>query len=181
MTPEPKQMALTTPDIRQERMEHLKRLMPDLFDGEGKLDEHALKALIDPEGNAPHTERFRFEWAGKHQSKQIAFTPSRGALVADKARSINFDTTENLILEGDNLEVLKLLQTSYFEQVKCIYIDPPYNTQKDFIYPDKFAEGKKAYWMKNGTIKDGVKLTAVTEQSGRKHSNWLNMMQSRLY
>jgi adenine-specific DNA-methyltransferase len=180
MTPEPKQMALTTPDIRQERMEHLKRLMPDLFDGEGKLDEHALKALIDPEGNAPHTERFRFEWAGKHQSKQIAFTPSRGALVVDKARSINFDTTENLILEGDNLEVLKLLQTSYFEQVKCIYIDPPYNTQKDFIYPDKFAEGKKAYWMKNGTIKDGVKLTAVTEQSGRKHSNWLNMMQARL-
>jgi adenine-specific DNA-methyltransferase len=180
MTPEPKQMALTTPDIRQERMEHLKRLMPDLFDGEGKLDEHALKALIDPEGNAPHTERFRFEWAGKHQSKQLAFTPSRGALVADKARSINFDTTENLILEGDNLEVLKLLQTSYFEQVKCIYIDPPYNKDADVIYPDKFGEGKKAYWMKNGTIKDGVKLTAVTEQSGRKHSNWLNMMQARL-
>ena len=90
------------------------------------------------------------------------------------------NTSENLIIEGDNLEVLKLLQKTYFEQVKCIYIDPPYNTGNDFIYPDDFSEGKKAYWGKNGTVKDGVQLKALTELDGRKHSKWLNMMQSRL-
>ena len=180
-----KQAAITSPDIQQERISELKRLFPDLFDGEGQLDEFALKALCNPDGTST-TERFRFEWAGKQESKRLAFKPSRATLIADKdigdkkGRSIDFDTTQNMIIEGDNLEVLKLLRTTYFEQVKCIYIDPPYNTSNDFIYPDNFTEGKKAYWQKNGTIKDGVKLQAVTESSGRKHSNWLNMMQSRL-
>jgi adenine-specific DNA-methyltransferase len=177
---EPKAAALTSPDVQAERLAQLRRLMPDLFDGEGKLDEAALRALSNADGEAPVSERFRFEWAGKHQSKRFAFTPSRGTLVADKARSVDFESTQNLIIEGDNLEVLKLLQATYFERVKCIYIDPPYNTGNDFIYPDNFGESKKAYWMKNGTIKDGVKLSAVTESNGRRHSNWLNMMQARL-
>ena len=174
-----KQASITSPDIQQERLNELKRLFPDLFDGEGQLDEAALKALCNPDGTRT-TERFRFEWAGKQESKRLAFKPSRATLIADKDRSIDFDTTQNMIIEGDNLEVLKLLRTTYFEQVKCIYIDPPYNKDADVLYPDNFAEGKKAYWQKNGTIKDGVKLQAVTESSGRKHSNWLNMMQSRL-
>lgn len=171
-------VSITSPDINQERLQTLKGLFPDLFDHEGNLDEIALKALVNP--NAQTIERFRFEWAGKQESKRLAFKPSKATLVADKERSIDFDTTKNMIIEGDNLEVLKLLRQTYFEQIKCIYIDPPYNTEKDFIYPDNFTETKKAYWQRNGTIKDGVKLQAVTESSGRKHSNWLNMMQSRL-
>lgn len=174
-----KNAAITSPDLHAERLSQLKRLMPDLFDGEGNLDEAALRGLVNPDA-VPTTERFRFEWAGKQQSKKAAFTPSKATLIADPARSVEFDNTQNLIIEGDNLEVLKLLQTSYFERVKCIYIDPPYNTGNDFIYPDDFSEGKKAYWQRNGTVKDGVKLTALPESHGRRHSLWLNMMQSRL-
>ncbi len=179
MKKEPESVALTSPDQREARLGELKRLFPDMFDGEGNLDEKALRDLAAPDGIST-TERFRFEWAGKLQSKRKAFTPSRATLVADPERSVDFDNTQNMIIEGDNLETLKLLQTTYFERVKCIYIDPPYNTEKDFIYPDNYSESKKAYWQKNGTVKDGVKLTSVTEASGRKHSNWLNMMQSRL-
>lgn len=173
------QAAITSPDLQAERLNQLKRLMPDLFDGEGNLDEAALRGVVNPDG-VPTTERFRFEWAGKQQSKRAAFTPSKATLIADPTRSVDFDGTQNLIIEGDNLEVLKLLQTSYNERVKCIYIDPPYNTGNDFIYPDDFSEGKKAYWQRNGTVKEGVKLTALPESHGRRHSLWLNMMQSRL-
>ncbi len=186
------EIAKTSPDMHKERIEQLKALLPDLFDGEGQLDETALRTLISNEaGDA--AQRFSFEWAGKQKSKRLAYTPSRASLAYDPTRSLNHDgtenkkgqtaeqnTSENLIIEGDNLEVLKLLQTTYFEQVKCIYIDPPYNTGKDFIYPDNFTEGKKAYWEKNGEVKEGVKLTALPETHGRRHSDWLNFMQSRL-
>lgn len=175
---EPQKANITSPDQNAERLAELRRLFPDLFDGEGQIDEQALRQLVQPGSGG--MERFRFEWAGKQDSKKLAFSPSRATLVADKKRSINFEDTENLIIEGDNLEALKLLQATYFEQVKCIYIDPPYNTGNDFIYPDNYAEGKKAYWQRNGTVKDGVKLVANSEMNGRKHSNWLNMMQSRL-
>ena len=186
------EVAKTSPDMRAQRLEHLKALFPDLFDGEGLLDEKALRALITTEAGLA-AERFSFDWAGKQKSKRLAFTPSRATLAYDPTRSLNRDgtenkagetpeknTSENLIIEGDNLEVLKLLQATYFEQVKCIYIDPPYNTGNDFIYPDNFTEGKKAYWEKNGVVKDGVKLTALPETHGRRHSDWLNFMQSRL-
>jgi adenine-specific DNA-methyltransferase len=185
-------IAKASPNMRTERIEQLKTLFPDLFDGEGQLDEKALRALISDEVGIA-AERFSFEWAGKQQSKRLAFTPSRATLTYDPTRSLNSDgtenkagetpqqnTSENLIIEGDNLEVLKLLQATYFEQVKCIYIDPPYNTGNDFIYPDNFTEGKKAYWEKNGTVKEGIKLTALPETHGRRHSDWLNFMQSRL-
>jgi adenine-specific DNA-methyltransferase len=178
LEPKIKNANIATSDITQERLQTLKGLFPDLFDHEGNLDEAALKALVNP--NTQTTERFRFEWAGKQESKRFAFKPSRATLIADKDRSIDFDTTQNMIIEGDNLEVLKLLRQTYFEKIKCIYIDPPYNTGHDFIYPDNFADGKKAYWQKNGTTQNGVKLQALSESSGRKHSNWLNMMQSRL-
>ena len=189
---EPTQIALTSPDGREARLAELRRLFPDLFDGEGVLDEKALRQLISEEvGHV--TERFRFEWAGKAQSKRFAFAPSKATLVYDPARSVNADgtpskagealqdnTSRNLIIEGDNLEVLKLLQASYFEKVKCIYIDPPYNTGNDFIYPDDYSETQAAYWEKDGTLKNGVRLRAVGEGSGRIHSNWLSMMQARL-
>ncbi len=174
-----KQINITSPDQNAERLAELRRLFPDLFDGEGQIDEKALRQLVQPGSSG--IERFRFEWAGKQESKNKAFTSSRATLIADEKRSVDFDDTQNLIIEGDNLEALKLLQTTYFEQVKCIYIDPPYNTGNDFIYPDNYAEGKKAYWQRNGTIKDGVQMAALTESNGRKHSEWLNMLQSRLY
>jgi adenine-specific DNA-methyltransferase len=189
---EPKQIELTSPDGREARLSALRSLFPDLFDGEGVLDEKALRQLVTEE--AGHiTERFRFEWAGKAQSKRFAFTPSKATLVYDPERSINADgssnkvgehisenTSKNLIIEGDNLEVLKLLQASYFEQVKCIYIDPPYNTGNDFIYPDDYSQTRKDYWESDGTTKEGVRLKAVTEASGRRHSEWLSFMSSRL-
>lgn len=189
---EPNYIALTSPDGREARLAELRRLFPDLFDGEGLLNEKALKQLISEEvGHV--TERFRFEWAGKAQSKRFAFAPSKATLVYDAARSVNADgtpskagetlqenTSQNLIIEGDNLEVLKLLQASYFEKVKCIYIDPPYNTGKDFIYPDDYSESKTAYWKNEGTLKEGVKLKALTDASGRHHSAWLNFIFPRL-
>ncbi len=168
-----------SPDIQAERLEKLKNLFPDLFDHEGNLDEKELKALTQ-NYSVPQVEKFTFDWAGKRSSKKVAFKPSKATLKLDKEKSINLDNTDNLIIEGDNLEVLKLLRASYFEQVKCIYIDPPYNTGNDFIYPDNFTEDKKAYWEKNGQVKDGVKLDTNGESKGRYHSDWLNMMQSRL-
>jgi adenine-specific DNA-methyltransferase len=189
---EPNHIALTSPDGREARLVELRRLFPDLFDGEGLLDEKALKQLISEEvGHV--TERFRFEWAGKAQSKRFAFAPSKATLAYDAARSVNADgtpskkgealqqnTSRNLLIEGDNLEVLKQLQASYFEQVKCIYIDPPYNTGSNYIYPNDYSQNSKSYWEQSGVTKQGVKLVANPENSGRFHSNWLNMMQPRL-
>jgi adenine-specific DNA-methyltransferase len=189
---EPNHIALTSPDGREARLAELRRLFPDLFDGEGLLDEKALKQLISEEvGHV--TERFRFEWAGKAQSKRFAFAPSKATLVYDAARSVNADgtpsktgetlqenTSQNLIIEGDNLEALKLLFASYQESVKCIYIDPPYNKDADVIYPDDYSETREAYWEREGSRKEGVRLTALSESTGRKHSQWLNFMQARL-
>ena len=186
------QIAITSPDGRQERLEQLRELFPDLFDGEGQLDEKSLRTLVSNEAGVA-VERFSFDWAGKQKSKRFAFTPSKATLQFDAERSVNKDgssnkagedlednTSKNLIIEGDNLEVLKLLQATYFEQVKCIYIDPPYNTGKDFIYPDDYSQTRKDYWEANGTTKDGIHLKAIKESSGRRHSEWLNFMQSRL-
>jgi len=189
---EPNQIALTSPDGKEARLAELRRLFPDLFDGEGALDEKALRQLVSDE--AGHIrERFRFEWAGKAQSKRFAFAPSKATLVYDPERSVNADgtaskpgeslqdnTSQNLLIEGDNLEVLKQLQASYFEKVKCIYIDPPYNTGSNYIYPNDYSQDRKTYWEDSGTVREGVKLVANPESSGRFHSNWLNMMQPRL-
>ena len=177
---EPERINKTSPDLNAERLAEVRRSLPDLFDDEGNLDELTLSQLFKSNPST-ETQRFRFEWAGKQESKKLAFSPSLATLVADKKRSIGFDDTQNLIIEGDNLEVLKLLQATYFEQIKCIYIDPPYNTGKDFIYSDNFTQSKKAYWKSNGQAKGAVKLTALAESDGRKHSKWLNMLQSRLY
>jgi adenine-specific DNA-methyltransferase len=169
----------TSPDLLKERLEQLKNLFPDLFTNEGKLNEEELKALVS-QYTIPQTERYEFRWAGKAHSKKLAFTTSKATLVPDEKRSIDFDKTENLIIEGENLEVLKLFQKSYFNKVKCIYIDPPYNTGNDFIYNDDYSENKKAYWEKGNVIRDGVKMDTNSESVGRYHSNWLDMMQSRL-
>ncbi len=169
-----------TPDLRAERLATLRKLFPDLFDGEGRLQEKELRALIDPAYH-PAAERYEFQWTGKTRSKREAFTPSRAALVYDEKRSVNPDKAGgNVIIEGENLEVLKLLTSAYRERVKLIYIDPPYNTGKDFVYSDDYTEGRKPYWEESGVTERGVKVDTNSDSEGRYHSNWLSMMHARL-
>ena len=168
-----------SPDFNQERLDKLKELFPDLFTSENKLNINELKKIIEPE-SITETERYEFRWFGKSNAKRNAFTPSNATLVYDGERSVNPTESENLIIEGENLEVLKLLSASYREKIKCIYIDPPYNTGKDFVYSDNFTQDKKAYWEDAGIVEDGLKIDTNTETDGRYHSNWLNMMYSRL-
>ena len=171
---------LGTPDLNRERLDALKKLFPDLFSNEGRLNLDELKKVVNPD-LVTEAERYDFRWYGKTRSKRNAFTPSRAALVHDPARSVNPDKANgNLIIEGENLEVLKLLTSAYRERIKCIYIDPPYNTGNDFVYSDNFAEGQKPYWEQTGVTLNGVKVDTNTSSDGRFHSNWLSMMQSRL-
>ena len=166
-------------DWNKERLVTLKKLFPDLFTNEGILNINELKKVVDPE-SVSETERYEFRWFGKSAAKRNAFSPSNATLIYDEARSINPSETENLIIEGENLEVLKLLSTAYREKIKCIYIDPPYNTGKDFVYSDNYSQDKKAYWEDAGIVEEGLKIDTNTETDGRYHSNWLNMMYSRL-
>lgn len=169
-----------TPDLRLERLATLRKLFPDLFDGEGRLQEKELRALADSAYH-PAAERYEFLWTGKTRSKREAFTPSRAALVYDDTRSVNPDMAGgNVIIEGENLEVLKLLTSAYRERVKLIYIDPPYNTGKDFVYSDDYTEGRKPYWEESGVTERGVKVDTNSDSEGRFHSNWLSMMHARL-
>ena len=132
-----------TPDIAQENIEKLKTIFPDVFT-EGKIDFEKLQQVL---GNYIETssERYNFTWNGKSQALRLAQTPSMGTLRPCKEESKDWDTTENLYIEGDNLEVLKLLQKSYHGKVKMIYIDPPYNTGGDFVYPDNFKDSIENY------------------------------------
>lgn len=160
-------------DITKENIEALKRLFPEVVT-EGKIDFEKLKLVLGEEID-DRSERYDFTWHGKIKSMKIAQTPSTGTLRPDKESSKNWDTTENLYIEGDNLEVLKLLQKSYFGKIKMIYIDPPYNTGKDFVYRDDFHDNIKNY--KNLTEQN---TKANTETSGRYHTDWLNMMFPRI-
>ena len=166
-------------DWNRERLIKLKNLFPDLFTNEGKLNIEELKKIVDPQ-SVSETERYEFRWFGKSLAKRNAYTPSNATLIFDKKRSVNPGESENIIIEGENLEALKLLSDSYREQVKCIYIDPPYNTGKDFVYSDNYTEDKKPYWEQTGVTENGLKIDTNTETDGRFHSNWLNMMYSRL-
>ena len=171
----------TTPDGREERLAVLKRLFPDLFTNEGRLNPEELKQLVEP--NEVHeAERYEFKWYGKAASKREAFTPTTATLVYDEKRSVNPDKADgNMIIEGENLETLKLLLNAYREQVKCIYIDPPYNTGKDFIYRDNYKKDKANYWEETGVAENGIQLDSNPDTSGRYHSDWLSMMQARLF
>lgn len=126
-------------------------------------------------------EKFGLNWNGKRRARQIALTPSTGTLRPCPEESVDWDTTQNLMIEGDNLEVLKLLQKSYAGKVKLIYIDPPYNTGKDFVYPDNFQDNIRNYLELTGQVdSEGRKISSNTETSGRFHTDWLNMMYPRL-
>jgi adenine-specific DNA-methyltransferase len=167
-------------NITAERLEELKALFPEVF-AEGKVDFGKLRAVLgDIVDERP--ERYSFTWAGKRDAIQMLQTPSRGTLKPERSESVDFDTTQNLFIEGDNLEVLKLLRKSYDKQVKMIYIDPPYNTGNDFIYPDNYSDPLDTYLQLTGQ-KDGEGnlRTSNPETSGRYHSAWLSMMYPRLF
>ena len=173
----PPLQSIQTPDLLQERLTRLKAEFPDLFTNEGQLNPAELQRLTQEEGR----ERFDFSWWGKAAAKRKAFAPTTAALRYDEARSVNPELGNgNAIIEGENLEALKLLLSAYRGQVKCIYIDPPYNTGNDFVYKDNFAEDKSAYWEQTGVTQGGVKTTTNTRADGRFHSNWLNMIYPRL-
>jgi len=173
-----------TPD--KIKLEQLKELFPEVF-SEGKVDWEKLKATLGKDITFSN-ERYVLNWAGKSDAFKVLQTPSTRTLAPAKEESINFDETENIFIEGENLEVLKVLQKSYFGKIKMIYIDPPYNTGNDsFIYPDKFSENKEEYLKRIGDkdedgymTKDGM-FRKNSKENGQYHSNWLNMMYPRLF
>ena len=160
-------------NIEQTEMEKLKAVFPQCF-AEGKLDIDKLLSLCG-EYIDNDFEKYKFEWKGKIEALKLAQKRSTGTLRPCKAESVNFDETKNLYIEGDNLEVLKLLQTAYYNKIKMIYIDPPYNTGNDFVYEDDFADPMARY---KEVTQQTTKSNAET--MGRYHTNWLNMMYPRL-
>lgn len=171
---------------QQERLDILKHLMPEVFD-EGKIDFEKLKATLGENINFSN-ERYILNWAGKSDAFRIMQQPSTATLIPCKEESVDFDTAQNIFIEGENMEVLKVLQKSYFGRVKMIYIDPPYNTGNDsFIYPDKFSESKEEYLKRVGDKDAEGYMTCEgmfrknSKENGQYHSNWLNMMMPRLY
>lgn len=169
-----------TPSITDEQLAELRGLLPHVF-SEGKIDFEKLHAALGDFGDE-RPERYSFSWAGKRDALKILQTPSRATLVPARKESVDFDKTQNLFIEGDNLEALKLLYKPYFGQVKMIYIDPPYNTGNDFVYPDNFADPLDTYLKLTGQKdSDGNLLTSNAETSGRYHSAWLSMMYPRLF
>ena len=168
-------------DIVSENIERLKKLFPEAS-AEGSVNFEVLRQLLgDAKVLDEGEEKFGLNWHGKKKARRIAITPSTGTLLPCPEESVNWDTTQNLFIEGDNLEVLKLLQKSYANKVKMIYIDPPYNTGKEFIYPDKFRDNLDTYLKYTGQADDeGMKFSSNTETTGRRHTNWLSMMYPRL-
>ncbi len=166
---------------RRAVMEALKEVAPEVV-SEGGVDLEKLAVLIGEDKNlSDKLERYNFTWPDKRKAIKSALTPSSGTLRPAPKESVNWDNTKNLYIEGDNLEVLKLLQKSYFGKIKMIYIDPPYNTGKEFVYPDDYADNIQNYLELTGQINEsGRRITTNTETSGRYHTNWLNMMYPRL-
>jgi len=170
-------------DLLAGNIEQLKALFPELIT-EGPsgiaVNVDVLKALVGDKTATDADEKYGLNWHGKRRARQLALTPSTGTLRPCPDESVEWDTTQNLMIEGDNLEVLKLLQKSYAGKVKLIYIDPPYNTGKDFVYPDNFQDSIKNYLELTGQVEGGQKISSNTEASGRFHTDWLNMMYPRL-
>ncbi|MDZ4711307.1 MAG: site-specific DNA-methyltransferase [bacterium] len=174
-------------DIRKKKIEELKKIFPEIFTESNEIDIDKLKQTLG-ESVDTNKERYVLNWAGKNDSFKVLQTTTSATLAPDKGESVNFDTIENIFIEGENLEVLKVLQKSYFGKIKMIYIDPPYNTGNDsFIYPDKFSETKDEYFKRIGEkdeegfmLKEGF-FRKNSKENGQYHSNWLSMMYPRLF
>lgn len=172
---------LTSMNITEEQLQNFKQLFPEVFTEGLKIDWDKLRLTL---GETVDTgkERYGMNWPGKADCFRTIQQPSIATLVPAREESIDFDTTENLFIEGDNLEVLKLLQKSYLGKVKMIYIDPPYNTGNEFIYPDNYSENLETYLEYTGQIdSSGKKFGTNTDTDGRFHSKWMNMMYPRLF
>jgi len=183
-----KKLTPTDPETRSadqvvENIDRLKALFPELVtegpDG-AAINVDVLKSLVGDKTVTDCDEKYGLNWHGKRRARQLALLPSAGTLRPCPEDSVDWDTTQNLMIEGDNLEVLKLLQKSYAGKVKLIYIDPPYNTGKDFVYPDNFQDSIKNYLELTGQVDGGVKISSNTEVRGRFHTEWLNMIFPRL-
>lgn len=166
-------------NMLDQNLEKLKQIFPSCFT-EDKLNFKKLEELLKPITNTKE-ESYSFSWAGRANSIKNIQIPAKTTLVPQKDESIDFDNTENIFIEGENLEVLKLLQKSYSGKIKMIYIDPPYNTGNDFVYNDDFTNDIPSYLEQTGQSKDGVKLTSNLETSGRFHSDWISFMYPRLF
>jgi len=171
---------------KEERIKMLHSLMPEVFD-EGRIDWEKLQAALGEDINFSN-ERYVLNWAGKSEAFRVMQQPSSATLIPCREESVDFDNTQNIFIEGENMEVLKVLQKSYFGKVKMIYIDPPYNTGNDsFIYPDRFSETKEEYLRRVGDKDEAGYMThdgmfrRNSKENGQYHSNWLNMMMPRLY
>ena len=170
-----------------QKKEALAQLLPEAF-SEGRLDIPALKRALGEESMVEKGERYRLDWAGKSEAYKVLQTPTTATLRPQRELSVNFDAAQHVFIEGENLEVLKVLQKAYFGKVKLIYIDPPYNTGNDsFIYPDRFQESKEDYLKRINELEDDGTLMREgffrknSRESGHYHSNWLSMMLPRLY
>ena len=179
----PKDAMTHSPDLIAQNVAQLQALFPELVtegaDGTA-INTDVLKALVGDKTVTDAEEKYGLNWHGKRRARQLALTPSTGTLRPCPEDSVDWETTQNLMIEGDNLEVLKLLQKSYAGKIKLIYIDPPYNTGKDFVYPDNFQDNIKNYLELTGQVEGGAKISSNTEASGRFHTDWLNMMYPRL-
>jgi len=176
-----------SPNPAEQCRAQLAALIPSVF-SEGRLDVAALKQALGEAAVIDSGERYALTWAGKSEAYKVLQTPSTATLRPERDKSVNFDTARHVFIEGENLEVLKVLQKAYFGKVKLIYIDPPYNTGSDsFIYPDRFQESKQDYLRRiNDLADDGTLMREGffrknSKESGHYHSNWLSMMLPRLY
>jgi adenine-specific DNA-methyltransferase len=181
MTEQPEPLDLTSHHLPADKTAELLRLFPEIRTEGGQIDFNKLKLVLGEIVDVGR-ERYGMTWPGKAECFKTIQAPSMGTLLPAPAESVDFDTTENLIIEGDNLEVLKLMQKAYLGKVKMIYIDPPYNTGSDFIYPDNYTESLQTYLEYTGQVDaEGKKFGTNTEDSGRFHSRWMNMLYPRLY
>lgn len=182
-------LKMHSPDMTQQNIEKIQALFPNCVtesrgaNGELKLaiDFDQLKQELSNSIVEGSQERFQMSWPGKKEALMVANAPTSDTLRPLYDESVDFENTKNLFIEGDNLNVLKVVQESYLNKIKFIYIDPPYNTGKDFIYKDRFSESGEAYLHRSGQVSDGEeRLVSNPESSGRYHSNWLNMIYPRL-
>lgn len=177
----PERLSLESFSIIENKKEQLKKLFPEVFTEGKKIDFERLKLTLGEAINNGK-ERYGLNWSGKADCFRVIQSPSSGTLLPVRNESVNFEESENVIIEGDNLEALKLLQKSYLGKVKMIYIDPPYNTGNDFIYPDDYGESLETYLKYTGQVdNEGRRYSTNTETEGRFHSKWLSMMYPRLF
>jgi adenine-specific DNA-methyltransferase len=170
-------------EVQARNVEVLKTIFPDvLTEGPNgtSVNIDILKQLIGDRSVTEADEKFGLMWHGKRAARQLALTPSTGTLRPCPEESVNWEQSGNILIEGDNLEVLKLLQKGYAGRIKLIYIDPPYNTGKDFVYPDDFRDNIRNYLELSGQVEGGKKVTSNPETNGRFHTDWLKMMYPRL-